>query len=290
MGTSCVKTVRVSRRTLAALTVVAMLLAAPVMGGRLDSIREDLSSDDRRSGGGHGHHDHDDDDSFLGSLLGAMISGVFEGAAESSHHEAAYADSYESVANWEVIFAPYPYADGIDGYLVRDDCNTCNAKTWSGQVMFQYGDDFDGLSRWGGELSIDTTRGWGFDTEWHAYSERLAGGGHDRLDVGDFNLLYRIAESPRAQWHIGLGMNWLDDGVTDHYGLNFTLKADFFPVDPVVLSGELDWGGIGSLEQFHGSFSAGLLLRRWEIFAGYDYRKIGGTRLFGPMFGARVWF
>ena len=73
-------------------------------------------------------------------------------------------------------------------------------------------------------------------------------------------------------------------------GLNFTLGADFYPNDPFIVSGEIDWGWLGAADLFHGRVSLGVIHHGWEMFAGYDYYHIGDVEIDGPMLGLRFWF
>jgi hypothetical protein len=84
-------------------------------------------------------------------------------------------------------------------------------------------------------------------------------------------------------------MNWMDDSQTD-LGVNFTLRSDWQPCWPLVLSGEMDFGTLGHAFLFHGNATVGVMVRRCEVFVGYDYRTIDSIELEGPLVGLRVWF
>ena len=71
---------------------------------------------------------------------------------------------------------------------------------------------------------------------------------------------------------------------------NFTLRGDFAPCRPVVLSGEIDLGRLGDAEHLHLAGTAGVMLDRFEVYGGYDYRRIGDVELQGPMIGLRLWW
>jgi len=85
-------------------------------------------------------------------------------------------------------------------------------------------------------------------------------------------------------------VNLLGDAFGSDAGFNMTAKADVFPAEPWVVSGEFDLGTIGDAEMFHAAGKVGLMLDRVELFGGYDYRDIGGVALQGPMAGIQVWF
>ena len=90
--------------------------------------------------------------------------------------------------------------------------------------------------------------------------------------------------------YAGLGANVLDNPVKTRWGFNFTYGADLFLVKPLVLSLELDAGTLGKVGAFHARGTAGVLWRGWEVFTGYDYRRIGPVDLQGPVAGVRLWF
>jgi hypothetical protein len=168
-------------------------------------------------------------------------------------------------------------------------------RMWSGRLSLEEGTDFRGLNRAGGQLLLESNSRLGIQTRWNYLSERH----DDDMVLGDVNLVYRFAQNEVVQFRSGLGMRVMHSGrggrtladrrQTD-FGFNFTYGADLFPRKPWVLSGEFDAGSLGSAAVFHGRASAGVLLQRWEFFAGYDYQRIGSVDVQGPMVGLRFWF
>ena len=112
----------------------------------------------------------------------------------------------------------------------------------------------------------------------------------DGLWLGDFNAIYRFAQSERAQFRAGLELNWLDDPVDTDIGFNFTCGADFFPQKPWILSATLDWGTLGSAELFRFRTSVGLIIHRVEVYSGYEYLDIDNSQINALLAGVRVWF
>jgi hypothetical protein len=151
------------------------------------------------------------------------------------------------------------------------------------------GGDFKGLQKHGGRLRLDTLSRFGLDTEWNYRRESLSSG-HDMLWNGDVNLVYRFAQSQRAAFYMGLGLNWLSDHLGSNAGFNFTYGADFYPTKPWVLSGSIDWGTLGHASAFHGRATVGVMLNRLEFFTGYDYYKLGGTSLPSYVAGVQLHF
>lgn len=185
-------------------------------------------------------------------------------------------------------FAPYPYALEVAGFMLTGSPGC--GKSWSGRIQVEGGSDFDAIDRTGLSFMLEGQGGLGIDFDWDSYSEDLPGGGHDEVHVGEFDVLYRFAETDRALFRAGLGTAWFGDRYDTDFGINFTLKADFAPCDPVVLSGEIDLGTLGDAEHLHLSGTAGVMLGRGEIYGGYDYRRIGDVEIQGPMVGLRFWF
>jgi hypothetical protein len=163
-------------------------------------------------------------------------------------------------------------------------------QSWSGRVGVEHGSDFADIDRTGFSFLLESESGLGIDFDWDSYAEDLAGGGHDELHVGEVDLLYRFVENEQLLFRAGLGVAWLGDAYDTNAGINFTLKADFAPCDPFVLSGELDLGTLGDAEHLHAAGTVGMMIHRCEVYGGYDYRRIGDVEIQGPMIGLRVWF
>lgn len=216
------------------------------------------------------------------------------------------------------FFPGYPYGD-VPGYMITNErlrepdaipeCEIAeddplakyynqdlmpprppHTRNWAGRIRFDYADDFDALDRIGGHLLLSTTSRFGLDTEMNYYREALPGGFHDHLWLGDCNVVYRFAQSDRAQFRTGIGFNWLDDPVATNYGFNFTYGADFFPRKPWIFSATLDWGNLGSAELFRFRTSAGLIVHRFEIYTGYEYLDIDNSQSGSLVGGVRIWF
>lgn len=204
-------------------------------------------------------------------------------AAESCHMQPSSCLTPGGCPTLSFLSFPYECGHlGVMSYGVQ--------KNWAGSALFEYGSSFDGLDRRGFGLLLEHSSRLGIDFKWDSYIEDLGGGWTDELHLTDINVLCRVAESERYLIRAGLGANILGDAFGTDGGFNATAKVDLFPAQPLVLSGELDLGTIGDAELFHVSGKAGLMLDRFEIFGGYDYRTIGGVPLKGAMIGLQVWF
>lgn len=182
-------------------------------------------------------------------------------------------------------FLSFPYEFGNHGIMTFG-----TQKQWSSSAVFEVGSNFDRLSRSGLGFLLEHESRFGIDVKWDSYTEDLGGGLTDELHLTDINVLFRVAESPDYLVRAGIGANILGDAFGTDGGFNATIKADFFPVQPLVLSAEVDLGTIGDAEMFHTAGKVGLMMDRFELFGGYDYRTIGGVPLQGAMIGLQVWF
>jgi hypothetical protein len=108
--------------------------------------------------------------------------------------------------------------------------------------------------------------------------------------IGDVNLTLRFAQNEVASMYAGLGFRTLADRDRSDFGINFTYGGDWFPARPLVVSGAVDAGTLGGAGVFRGRATAGAVFNGWEVFAGYDYLRIGDVRLHGPLVGVRLWF
>jgi len=185
-------------------------------------------------------------------------------------------------------FPPYPYAEDCRGCLTTE--SPCYGDEWLGRVQYEFGSDSQDLDRNGIGFLLEHISGFGIDFDWDSYTEELPGGDHDELHVGEFNFLYRVAQSEHLLMRAGIGVGWLGDRFQTDAGVNFTIKADYMPSQPFVLSSELDFGTLGDAESFHAAGSIGAMIGRCEVYGGYDYRRIGKVEIEGPQIGLRFWF
>jgi len=287
--------------------------------GQFDEIRSEVNQPPpkekkkKRKSHDHDHyHHHDDDDDGFGNIFVEFVFGIVAApfrsrrpepdiqyefsnpAFDSQPHRLPptieqFGPAAESIDPL-MSFAHYPYADDLDGNMMYSDSSTARPQAGSKRLWFEYGSDFDDIDRWTGKFLVEGKQGFALDGGWNYYTERLAPAVQDNLHVGDVNLLFRLVETPKTQWRLGVGMNWFHSREMTDLGLNVTTKVDCYPINPIVFSGEVDYGGVGDAEMFHGGVSVGVIWNHVEIFSGYDYRKIGPVELEGPMFGVRLWW
>jgi hypothetical protein len=286
--------------------VCCSLPALQAQEGRLQKVREEVHGDDdqdaprtrdkqKKSNSGRG--DSGDDD-CEGSLLDQLFGGaaMVALAAPFVLPPALLGDDYEHRG----YFLRHPYLHDLPGFMRMEGfldegqpqgappLDPTGLKSWMGRLTVFESNDFRGLNRVGGQLLLDTAVRWGLQTDWVWLHERLRCGCVDDLGLGDFNVVFRFAQTEYMQMRAGLGARVLTD--TNRWGFNFTYGADFFPARPLVLSGVIDLGSLGSVGVFHARASAGLTWHGWEAFVGYDYLLIGSVDLQGPIAGIRFWF
>ena len=309
---------RILRLILALLFCQLLLTDALRAQGKLSSVRNSVRAPDpppapskpkgKKNKKHHHHDDDDDDDRFTLSINFGSDDD------DDDHHDHDHGDDSESISltalfgaiasPWYLpaaaleeddrrgtTFASFPYNHNQDGYLMFDthDEKVPRNDTWAIRLLSEYGTDFDGLDRYGGRLFVETAPRLGLDIEWNQWSEDL-GPVTDVLWTGDANLIYRFAESEHALFYTGIGGNWLADQFGTDAGFNFTYGFDLFPVEPIVLSNTLDYGRIDSAELIHARSTAGVVFEHVELFAGYDFRKIGGVNISGFVGGLTLWW
>jgi len=264
---------------------------ATAQEGRLERVRNDVRSNEPSSSP---DHNDDEDDGFLSSLVSFLFQSFIDGTASGSDEsEAPSAPRFSH-------FVPYPYCANFPGYRVPNANLTreylpeldygVEPLRWSARLSIENGNDFDGLNRANGRFILETSSGFGFLTSWNHFYERLNGGKHDQFVIGDFNAIYSWGWGSACTLRWGLGARVLNDHGRDDWGFNFHLGGDFFPVRPVIVSLDSDFGTLGDAGVAHGRLTIGVIHRGWEIFGGYDAMAIGGTTLHGPLIGLRLWF
>lgn len=265
---------------------------ATAQEGRLERVRNDVRSNESSSS--PDNDNNEEDDGFLSSLVSFLFQSFIDGATSGSDESEAPSPPRFS------HFLPYPYCGNFPGYRVPNanltreylpelDYNV-EPLCWSARLSIEDGNDFNGLNRANGRFMLETSSGFGFLTSWNHFYERLNGGKHDQFVIGDFNAIYSWGWGSACTFRWGLGARVLTDCGRDDWGFNFHLGGDFFPVRPVIVSLDSDFGTLGDAGVAHGRLTVGVIHRGWEIFGGYDAMAIGGTTLHGPLIGLRLWF
>jgi hypothetical protein len=232
------------------------------------------------------HFDEDDDasDSVLGTAMAVGL--VMAASAPFLGPAKLIEDDYASPA----FFPRYPYQMPLDGHLMIDPYVPRKPRTWAGRIQAEYGGDFEDLTALNGGVLLETSMRFGIDSWAHYYSQQVAPGRSDHLLLGDTNLLFRFAQSPKVEMRTGVGFNWLTDDIGSEFGFNFTYGGDWYPINPLIVSSELDWGQVGHASLFHARATVGVQYHRGELYVGYDYLDVGNAQLDSWVTGLRFWF
>jgi hypothetical protein len=287
-----------------ALTMLAVLLipAAVPAQGKLDAVRDEV--DRPRSSNDSDRASTDDsgpcptDDGSAASGEGDGFQGLFL-ATVLSPWTAPHA-ILDPGLKVDGRFTRYPYAASDTGHILLDrevpgkDPGWFHDRTdtswYAVRASAEVGDDFDGLTRVGLRLFLDTDTRFGLKSDWDYYRERLSCGCRDELWLGDLTATFRFAQGEWVQMHTGVGARFLMDHGNDRAGINFLYGLDAFPVEPLHLFGSAEVGTLGSASLWRLRGGVGVNWSHAELFAGYDCVRIGSVYLQGPFLGLRLWF
>lgn len=257
--------------------------ASSAQEGKLDEVRGEVRDEE----------DEDDDDSWNGDEDDDWASFLFG--------DVCY-DSFDALllfpfrgprallgdATFErATFQRYPGREGSGYWYTGEDADTGSKLSLRPRVEF--GSDFDDLERTAFGLELEHASRFGLALEWARWREDLGAGGTDELDLGELDVVYRFAQARSAAFWSGVGLNVLDDELETDYGVNFTYGATFLAA-PLTLGFDSDLGTLGDATLTHLGFSAGFVLDRFELFAGYDNWDIDSARLTSWSLGLRGWF
>lgn len=287
------------RFLLCTLSLLALLQGHVLGQGRLEQIRQQTDSpDDKKSNGKSGDSTStstDDEDSLAAALFGPIFEGII--TAPFKAHRSALGDDLEVPG----YFPKMPYPKGYPGYMwigrlpqhVENpelEMQMEKSRTVSFRASVEEGNDFSGMNRIGLRVTFETTSRFGIQSNWNFLNESLGGGRHDWTTIGDSYLTFRFAQNEQTQFYGGLGGRILTDPCSTRFGFGAIYGFDYFPVKPLVWSASIDAGWLGSAGVVHGRTSIGATIEHFELFAGYDFLRIGSVNIQGPMIGLKFWY
>jgi hypothetical protein len=120
-------------------------------------------------------------------------------------------------------------------------------KGWALRTSVDIGNNFDDLSRVGGQVFLDTNYnrlGVLANVNW--YREHNSFGKDPSALMSDVNLTYRLTQCEWLQMHVGLGARMWNSIGDVSGGVNGFYRGDLFPFSPVNLSTIYE---IGNLDQ-----------------------------------------
>ena len=207
------------------------------------------------------------------------------------------------------VFEDYPYAHGSTGLLryrepARDEGTggeseneeddqpppSPSGKSVAGQVRAEGGYIFGGVYRAGFGARFMAPGRLELDVNVHGLVEPLADGAVDNTAFSNAHVSIRFAQNEQVQFRTGLGYQQYNGemgaapGIDLLYGFEAQLGAHLI----LGVSGNLGSAGHAFVGQVRGSL--GVMIDRFEIYAGYDHISIGTVPLGGPAAGIRAWF
>ncbi len=192
-------------------------------------------------------------------------------------------------------FVRFPYADGASGYMITDRPES-ERRTFGFNARIGSGFAFGGLyqSSVGAEMQA-----WriAVDSELMTFVEPPSPGtAPDALMLGSTSLRVALIMTPFVRIRVGGGGQYLFDWQTDDgrpsstVGWDLSVDADVFPIRPMVFSMRVDKGMLDGADTTKARGSVGVMIRRFELYADYNLRRIGNVNLHGPGLGLRAWF
>ncbi len=220
-----------------------------------------------------------DDDNFFGSLFGDLVG-------------AAIMAMFDPGPDVPCRWPTHPYSGPKKTCLVLGDGpdEPTLIKNWSLRAAADYGGDGHGVTRRGAELFLDTDfYRLGFLAHVNEYRAHQNGSASDAT-LTDANVTVRLAQSNSGVIHLGIGGRAWESGGDTHGGVNVLARCDLFPAKPLHVTGVAEAGNLGSLPFNHLRAATGFTWRHGELFAGYDWARIGREKLRGPLVGLQLWF
>jgi len=192
-------------------------------------------------------------------------------------------------------YAAHPYEGGTGGYVLRGSVGADErppGRLHTGRFAFEGGQSGPAQGRAGLALRVAFWR-LGFDA---SFASHFTGSGTQHrplrtaLVVGSTNGLIAPVLHPKLMWWIGGGVNYVAQAGGVRVGPNLTSTIDVFLRRPLVMSARGDVGISGGRPMVAGRGTIGFMLKSFELYAGYEARRLGDLLLLGPMVGVRAWF
>ncbi|MEM7153589.1 MAG: hypothetical protein AAF799_12155 [Myxococcota bacterium] len=187
----------------------------------------------------------------------------------------------------------YPYEARTSGWVSnawKPDLETDRAV--AGRATAEGSYLFGGLVRSGFSARFGSPRVQA-DTQLSSYLDLAH---RDTLFLGDTSLSLAPIALPQIVWRVGVGARYMFDArfpptsaAPRALGWNMSTGVDVFPGAPFVLSARVDRGQLGVAPVWRARATAGLIRKRFELFAGYDHTQIDRVALGGPLLGLRAW-
>jgi hypothetical protein len=220
----------------------------------------------------------------------------------SEHDPGVHYDGHHHAAPAQVLhrttvprYRRHPYAERSGDYVVRESVveRDPRGRRVAGRVAGEGGYAGDGVWRAGLDLRLAFGRV-GLDSNLSFYLDQDL---TDAIYLGSTNVLVAPVMRPHLLWWVGGGVNYFLDGRDPRQGggeyaagYNVTSSVDVFPFSPIVLSGRVDAGTLAAARVLSARATVGIVLRGFELYGGYEAKRVGDVSLHGPMVGVRGWF
>jgi len=161
-------------------------------------------------------------------------------------------------------------------------------RSWAFQWGAESGYVLDRVWREGLSIRLQTVQRIDFDANWSLFMERQPGA-YTNLATGREHIVWRFAESSHVQFHTSFGAQHLVDSQGTVSGIDFTYGFEIYPAKPLTITVE---GALGNLESVFAPrvrATLGTMVKRFELFLGYEHQWIGSETLGGPFAGVRLW-
>lgn len=191
----------------------------------------------------------------------------------------------------------FPYQYRRKGLVERvaPDEKDPSYRRFSGRTGVQAGYLGQGISKLGFSLDLNYWRlGLDSDLDWLVEGKFV-----DAMYLGSTNGRIALIMRPRARLRVGGGAQYMIDGRTPgpgqgprEYAAGPNLSADLeiYPFRPLTLSGRVDAGTLYRAPSIRARATAGVVIEGFELYAGFEHRRIGAVVFQGPVGGVRYWF
>lgn len=174
---------------------------------------------------------------------------------------------------------------------------TSGGQSWAAQLTFDGAAIDSDTLRVRPRFRLFTPSRLEIDAEVGIYREALHG--RDALDAGRdvdwmtqslIHTTYRFAQSQAVQFRLGVGPRLMTTPDATFMGWDVAYGFDAFPIRPLILSGSISAGMVGSAFVTDVRGSVGVVVSAVEIMVGGERLAVGDAVFAGPTAGVRVWF
>ena len=267
-------------------------------GDRLDDARREAQSSNSTGGSG-----------ILGALAGLSEAVAADDDDDRPRHAQPSTAPAVQVAQRGVGFLAYPYVDGRRGFAVHTQPGD-DLPPWGREYAFRFSAEgaylYDDVWRSGSSITLMAPKLYArasYDLMLEGPTPKLEGdievqgAVRDRLHFAGVEVGPQVVHEQTFAARFGLvgtlmfdDQRSLPDEPTLLPGIGAALELELYPVRPLVFTARGALSRIGGAVAVQGRVTASVMIRRFEIYAGYDHRLIGRVPLGGPTLGVAARF